>query len=131
MLILMPGRQALQKIEVLPWQSQLPLCCDVTTQGLNSTIEVLARGGGLKPNYKAYNIKIIRGDLKNPTVVTVDLSTIEGLTKAELNMQSGDIVYIDFRRKFVTDALKEASIVLSLVTSVTSSVVLIQTLSSR
>ena len=47
-----------------------------------SLIEVLARGGGLKPNYKAYNIKIIRGDLKNPTVVTVDLSTIEGLTKA-------------------------------------------------
>jgi polysaccharide export outer membrane protein len=43
-----------------------------------SLIEVLAKSGGLDRTLKAYKIKIIRGDLKNPEVQLVDLSTIEG-----------------------------------------------------
>jgi polysaccharide export outer membrane protein len=76
----------------------------------NSTLfEVLAKSGGVAgstgalggnnmanngQNY-ASKIKIIRGDLKNPTIYLVDLSKIDGLKDADIIMQAGDIVYID------------------------------------
>jgi polysaccharide export outer membrane protein len=44
-----------------------------------SIIEVLAKSGGLARDLKAYKIKIIRGDLSNPQVRILDLSTLEGL----------------------------------------------------
>ena len=42
-------------------------------------LEVIAKSGGLTGDLKAYNIRIISGDLKNPKVREVDLSTVEGL----------------------------------------------------
>ncbi len=83
---------------------------EITLDNENSTLfEVLAKSGGVSggagnnsgnagansgQNY-ASKIKIIRGDLKNPTIYLVDLSKIEGLKDADLIMQAGDIVYID------------------------------------
>jgi polysaccharide export outer membrane protein len=82
---------------------------EITLANENSTLfEVLAKSGGVGmgsnggagntssggQNY-ANKIKIIRGDLKNPTVYLVDLSKIEGLKDADIIMQAGDIVYID------------------------------------
>jgi polysaccharide export outer membrane protein len=83
---------------------------EVTLENENSTLfEVLAKSGGVAgstgalggnnmanngQNY-ASKIKIIRGDLKNPTIYLVDLSKIDGLKDADIIMQAGDIVYID------------------------------------
>lgn len=83
---------------------------EVTLDNENSTLfEVLAKSGGVAgstgsiggnnmanngQNY-ASKIKIIRGELKNPTVYLVDLSKIDGLKDADIIMQAGDIVYID------------------------------------
>ena len=60
-----------------------------------SLIEALALAGGISEFGKAYKIKIIRGNLKNPQVYFVDLSTMEGVKKSNLYVQSNDIVYIE------------------------------------
>ena len=67
----------------------------ITLQNQNTTLfELLASGSGVAGG-NASKIKIIRGDLKNPDIYRVDLSTIEGMQSANLRMQAGDIVYID------------------------------------
>jgi polysaccharide export outer membrane protein len=65
-------------------------------QNENTTLfEVLAQAGGVYEEGNASRIKIIRGDLNNPEIYLVDLSTIDGIRDANLNMQAGDILYID------------------------------------
>ncbi len=93
-----------------------------------SLIEVLAASGGLSQSLKAYKIKIIRGDLKNPEVQLVDLSTLEGLRTAELTLQPNDIIYVEDRKRIVRDALLEATPVFSAVTTLASFILLIKTL---
>jgi len=66
----------------------------VSLKNPNTTLfEALATAGGISGG-KAYNIKIIRGDLKNPQVYLVDLSTLEGMKKANLILQANDIIII-------------------------------------
>ena len=65
-------------------------------QNENTTLfEVLAQTGGVYNEGNASRIKIIRGDLKKPDIYLIDLSTIDGMKEANLNMQAGDIIYID------------------------------------
>lgn len=45
-----------------------------------SLIEVLGLAGGITGS-KAYRVKLIRGDLRNPQVFLINLSTIEGMKK--------------------------------------------------
>lgn len=77
----------------------------ITSSGVNSKVvtlindnesifEVLAESGGV-PNARAYRIKLIRGDLRNPEVYLLDLSTIKGVVSGDMVMQSGDIIYIE------------------------------------
>ena len=58
-------------------------------------LEVLALAGGLPEDSKANNIRLIRGDLNDPEVQIIDLSTIEGMMTADLKIYSGDIIYIE------------------------------------
>lgn len=87
-------------------------------------IEVIAKSGGLNDGTKAYNIKVIRGDYKNPQVSLIDLSTLEGLRKADLAMQPNDIVYIEKRQRVVSDVLKELAPYISILTSITTIIAL-------
>ena len=65
-------------------------------QNENTTLfEVLAQTGGVYKEGNASRIKIIRGELNNPEIYLIDLSTIDGIKDANLSMQAGDIVYID------------------------------------
>lgn len=59
--------------------------------------EVIAMSGGISPNGKAHRIKVIRGDLKDPQVYLLDISTLEGMKMADLTLQPNDIVYIEPR----------------------------------
>lgn len=68
----------------------------VTLQNENtSLIEAIVQSGGLSENAKAWRVKLIRGSLKNPKVYLIDLSTLEGVKKAELLVQANDIIYVD------------------------------------
>lgn len=91
-------------------------------------LEVIALSGGMNAELKAYKIKIIRGDLKQPEIIPVDLSTIEGLRNAELIVQANDIIYIERRFRFANELLSEIAPILSIVTSLTTTIILINNL---
>ncbi len=91
-------------------------------------LEVLALAGGINEDSKAQNIRIIRGDLHQPEVYLVDLSTIKGMTQSIVPIEPGDIVYVEPHRKVVTETLRDFTLVLATVTSLVSMVVLIRTL---
>jgi polysaccharide biosynthesis/export protein len=77
-------------------------------------LEALAASGGISANGKANRIKIIRGDLKNPQVFLIDLSTIEGMKKAEMTLQGNDIIYIEGRNDYVQNFLTRINSYLAL-----------------
>lgn len=91
-----------------------------------SVIEVLALAGGLGNDAKGHNIRLIRGDLKDPIVQVIDLSTIEGMRQASLQVQSGDIIYVEPIRKIVSESVRDVAPVLSVITSLVTLLVLIQ-----
>jgi polysaccharide export outer membrane protein len=80
-------------------------------------VEVLALFGGIGDHAKAYNIKLIRGDLKNPDVSIIDLSTIEGMRKANLAIHPNDIIYIEPTRKYLIESLRDIAPIMSLISS--------------
>lgn len=90
----------------------VPLMYDNTT-----LFEVLANIGGIPENGKADKIKIIRGDLKNPEVYMINLSTLEGIKNYDLVMQGNDIIYIETRKDAVTKTLTLLTPYLSLLTT--------------
>lgn len=88
-------------------------------------IEVLAQAGGIDENGKAYRIKVIRGDLHNPEVQLIDLSTIEGMRKADLVIQNNDIIYVEKRYNYASQVLAQISPIVGLVTSLSTFIFLI------
>lgn len=58
-------------------------------------IEALALAGGITESGKAYRIKLIRGDIRNPQVQHIDLSTIDGMKQSNLLLQANDIIYVE------------------------------------
>lgn len=90
-----------------------------------SIIEALASTGGIKNFNKSNNIRLIRGDLKNPYVEVIDLSTIEGMTRANLQLQNRDIIYVEPVRRVIVEATRDYSPIISLFTSVITLIVLV------
>jgi protein involved in polysaccharide export with SLBB domain len=87
-------------------------------------IEILALAGGVdgggnggasvyRYGGKTSNIRIIRGDLKNPQIEQIDLSTISGMRRANLQMEPNDIIYIEPVRRRLLEGLTDAGPVLS------------------
>jgi len=90
----------------------------VTLVNDNTTLfEVLASIGGMPENGKADQIKIIRGDLKNPEVYLINLSTLEGIKNYDLVMQGNDIIYIETRKDSVTKTIALLGPYLSLIST--------------
>ncbi len=94
---------------------------------VTSLPEVLAKAGGLTRQLKAYNIKIIRGDLANPQVRIINLSTLEGLRTADLIVQSNDIIYVEQKRTVINDGLNLALPLVSAITTMLTLFVLLKT----
>lgn len=83
----------------------------------NTTLfEVLADIGGIQDG-KAYKIKLIRGDLKNPEVYLIDLSSIKGVKNANLVLQANDIIYIEPRNRISERIVENLTPYLSLVST--------------
>ena len=61
----------------------------------SNLFEILATVGGVSEGSNASRIKLIRGDLENPDIYMIDLSSIEGIKTANLSLKAGDIIYID------------------------------------
>ena len=92
--------------------------------GMN-LLEVLALAGGIGKDAKGNNIRLIRGPLKSPQVQVIDLSTIEGMKQANLEVQPDDIIYVEPVRRPFTEGLKDIVPVLSIITSILALVIAI------
>jgi len=90
--------------------------------GANGGGVVSSGGGGMSGSIGNYasKIKIIRGDLKNPTIYLIDLSKIEGLKDADVIMQANDIVYIDPVINYAYTIPQDIASVTGLISSVLS-----------
>ena len=96
-------------------------------------LEVLALAGGIdgsntsggsnfyRNGGRADNIRIIRGDLKNPRVQQVNLSTLDGMRRASLQVEPNDVIYVEPIRRPFLDALTDAAPLLSLASLVLTS----------
>jgi polysaccharide export outer membrane protein len=89
-------------------------------------IEVLAMVGGIGNDARASNIRLIRGDLKDPQVFVIDLRTIEGLKNANLIIEPGDIIYIEPIRRVALETLRDILPFLSFITTVLTLILFIR-----
>lgn len=94
-------------------------------------IEVIALYGGITNDAKAYNLRLIRGDLKNPHVQIIDLSTIEGMKKANLQMLPNDIIYIEPVRKVLTESVRDIAPLIGVLSNLITLVLVITTIATR
>ncbi|HET6243607.1 MAG: polysaccharide biosynthesis/export family protein [Bacteroidetes bacterium] len=90
-------------------------------------IEALALAGGIAQIGKAKKIKLIRGNLTNPEVFLIDLSTINGMQQADLVLQANDVIYVEPRLRITQGAVSEIAPLISLITSA----ILLYTFSTR
>ena len=77
-------------------QGNYPLVKDKT-----NLIEMIGEAGGLTERANEKNIKIIRGDPKNPQITEVDLSKTGTLADPRLILQNNDIIYIAENKRAV------------------------------
>ncbi|MDQ3394883.1 MAG: polysaccharide biosynthesis/export family protein [Bacteroidota bacterium] len=94
-------------------------------------LEVLALAGGLDNNAKAENIRLIRGDINNPEIFVIDLTTFEGMKSHNLKVLPGDIIYIEPVRRVLTETVRDIAPVLSIVTSLLTLIIVLQQLQSQ
>ena len=80
-------------------------------------LEALALAGGLTDQGRAARIKLIRGDLSDPEVYLIDLSTIDGINQADIILQANDIIYVEPIGVTTRQVLSEIAPILSLATS--------------
>ncbi|MBK9730781.1 MAG: polysaccharide biosynthesis/export family protein [Chitinophagaceae bacterium] len=80
-------------------------------------LEVLASAGGMPSFGKADRVRVLRGDLRQPTVFDVDLSTVEGMMQANLRIEANDIIYIDAKLG-TNDVLYQITPILTLVSTI-------------
>ena len=106
------------------------LMVPLINQNMN-LLEVLALAGGITGKGKAYNIRLIRGDLDNPQVHLIDLSTIEGMRQASLQVQSGDIIYVEPIRRLLPETIRDIGPVLGLISNVIGLALVIISLSNN
>lgn len=90
-----------------------------------SLIDVIGEAKGFTARANKTNIKIIRGDKKDPEVIAVDLTDIKSLASAKLQLRNGDIVYSQPRNIYLlSDKLSPILSYVGIGTSILSLVLL-------
>ena len=83
----------------------------------NTTLfEALALAGGIVDG-KAHRVKLIRGDLADPQVFLIDLSTIEGVSNANMVVQANDIIYVEPRERVTLRIMESITPFISLLSA--------------
>lgn len=67
------------------------------TNGTMNLIEALAISGDLTKDAARNNITLIRGDLRNPEMRTIDLTDIKSIASTSLLLRPSDIIYVQPR----------------------------------
>jgi len=96
-----------------------------------SVLEIIALAGGIDEGGKAHNLRLIRGDLHNPKVFLIDLSTIKGTRTSMMDAMPGDIIYIEPKVKIVTEGARDFMTVFAILVNTVTLVALIINLSNQ
>lgn len=91
-----------------------------------TVLEVLALSGGLNRDSKGSNIRLIRGPLDEASVQVINLSTVEGMQKANLNVLPNDILYIEPVRRVFTESIRDIAPIVGVVTNVVTLFIVIE-----
>lgn len=105
---------------VIVYPGQAGMATVIPLSNINMTlIEALAEAGGLAEDGKAHKVKLFRRDLANDStsIYQFDLSKIEGLPYANLVVQTGDVIYVQPRRRVGANLLRELSPWVALLTT--------------
>lgn len=94
-------------------------------------VEVIALAGGVGTQSRVDKIRLIRGDLNDPEVRIINLSTIEGMKEASLKVLPNDIIYVQPVQRVTSEAVRDISPILSLITSTITLIVLINNFNNR
>lgn len=87
-------------------------------------VEVIASTQGIDRFAKADNIRVIRGD----EVFLVDLSTISGMRDTNITVEPGDVIYIEPWRRPWLESVRDASPLISIISSAITLMLVIRTL---
>jgi polysaccharide export outer membrane protein len=87
-------------------------------------LEAIAVYGGLDDKAKGYNIRVIRGDLKNPQITIVNLRTVSDMKNSIVNIQPDDIIYIEQVRRPATESVRDNLYVFNIIQILLTSIVL-------
>ena len=102
------------------------------TNGSMTLIEAIALSGDLTDYAERSNIKILRGDLRNPEVRIVDLTQLSSIKLSSLILKGNDIVYVQPRSsKGVNLAFQEIAPPFQLISTMLQPFVSILFLSDR
>lgn len=83
-----------------------------------TVIEVISVAGGIDTRGKANSIKVLRKTESGPReIFKLDLSTTEGLEMADMAVQANDIIYVEPRKSYGTEVLREIAPYLSIISS--------------
>lgn len=101
----------------------------ISLQNENTNLlEVLAMAGGTDMQARVDNIRLIRGDLDNPEVYVINISTIEGMKQSSLKVLPNDIIYVEPVQRITAEAIRDISPVLGFITSLLTLALLISRL---
>jgi len=108
-------------------QGNYPLVKDKT-----NLVELIGAAGGLTEKANEKDIKIVRGDPKNPQVTVVDLSNIKTLADPRIILQNNDIIYIaQNKRAIKSDQLQTVTTTLQPALIILNTALIIYTLIHR
>lgn len=82
----------------------------------------------LQQTVKTDAIRIIRNYKTSPSVLVIDLTTIEGIEQLKTNIQPNDIIYLEPRRKFDRDTISDIGAILSPIASIVTIIIAINAL---
>jgi polysaccharide export outer membrane protein len=87
------------------------------TNNNTTLMEAIALAGGITERGKANKIKVMRQTKEGREVYQIDLSTISGLKYADMIVQSNDYIYVEPNKQLTRELLKEATPIISLISS--------------
>ncbi|XHR93485.1 polysaccharide biosynthesis/export family protein [Mucilaginibacter sp. UC70_90] len=102
------------------------------TKDRTTLVEMIGEAGGLTDKANEANVKIIRGDQKNPQVTEINLRDIQSINNPRAILQSGDVIYIAQNKRAVrNDKLQNLSVITQPVLLLLNTALIIFTLSHR
>jgi polysaccharide export outer membrane protein len=96
-----------------------------------SLLEIIALFGGLDNESMAYNIRIVRGDLKNPEITVVNLRTVADMKKSIVRVLPDDIIYIEPVRRPISESAREYMFVFQMVNILFTLTILVERIANR